>query len=259
MWEVVPDAQRLWASVSRAIRTPSGTDRGGTIRYAAFVGNGGLPVVLGLVGNPDYRPEHFVSIESGYRAQLGSRAAVDVTAYKGHYDHLQTAEPIDPVFEAVPGPAHVLAASQFRNLLDADTRGLEIAAQWRPSARVRFDGSYSVFRLTPRPDPASRDQAAGRFDGNAPSTQWQLRSTLDFGRGTEMTAGLFHVGRLAQLGVPAYTRADARASVRVNASLSVVGTGQNLFDRAHAEYGGFEGVVPTLVPRSGNLQLVWRF
>lgn len=259
MWHVVPGTQRLWASASRAVRTPSSVDRSGTIRYAAFTGSLGLPVVLGIVGNPNYRPEHVLSIESGYRAQMGSRAAVDVTVYRGHYDHLQTNEPTAPVFVRTPAPAHMFVATEFQNLLDADTQGLELSAHWRPLNSWRIEGSFSTFRLTPHLDPASRDQEAGRFDGNAPGMQWQIRSTADIGSKVEVTASVFHTGPLQQLGVAAHTRADARVAVRVISSLSVVGTGQNLFDGAHAEYGGFEGVVPTLIPRSGNLQLIWRF
>jgi len=38
--------------------------------------------------------------------------------------------------------------------------------------------------------------------------------------------------------------------------LSVVG--QNLFDRAHAEYAGQAAIVtPTLVPRSASINLIW--
>jgi len=70
------------------------------------------------------------------------------------------------------------------------------------------------------------------------------------------------VGRVSNLDIPGYTRADLRFAVKVNDRMTVAVTGQNLTNREHAESvgdGAGTGVVPTLVPRSAGVQLVWNF
>jgi iron complex outermembrane receptor protein len=257
IWDVVPGQQHLWGAVSRAIRTPSAADLHIRVNFDSLPGPAGMPVVVGLIGNPTYHPEELVDVEAGYRLGIGSTAVFDITAFHGGYRHLSTVEPSSPVFEASPAPAHLFVASQFGNYLDLDTSGVEIAAHLAPAAWWRVDGSYSGLRLVPDLDPASGDPQAAAFDGNAPNRQWQVQSSLRAGR-MEVGGGVFHSGPLRQLQIPAYTRADARLSFRITPQLSVEGIGQNLLQRAHAEFGGDFTVVPTLVPRSVNIHMVWR-
>jgi iron complex outermembrane receptor protein len=256
MWHPAPP-HRVWLSASRALRTPSNTDLGVRLNVAVIPGPG-LPVVIGVLGNPAYQAETFQDAEAGYRLELSSMLAVDVTAFRGRYTGLPTSEPLAPVFEAAPGPPHVLIATRYANGLDADTAGVELAVRFVPTRAWRLDGSYSGFHFTPHPHAASRDQAAASFDGAAPSHQWQLRSTLWLGPRTEVDAALFHTGRLATLGVPAYTRADARVEVRLNGRLSLAGAARNMLDPAHGEFLA-TAVVSTQVQRSADIQLVWRY
>jgi hypothetical protein len=75
----------------------------------------------------------------------------------------------------------------------------------------------------------------------------------------ELDAMLFHSGALPNLQIGAYTRADARLAVPLTRGVSLIVVGQNLFDPAHAEFAGAGAIVtPTLVPRSGSIDLVWR-
>src|SRR5207245_3818478 len=96
MWSVVPQRQQAWAAVSRAVRTPSLGDLSGRYNYTSFIGQGGMPVVVGALGNPAFRSEDVVETEAGYRVEIGSIATIDVTAFDGHYDNLKTSEPLAP-------------------------------------------------------------------------------------------------------------------------------------------------------------------
>src|SRR5204862_6569624 len=113
----------------------------------------GLPIVAGVVGNPDYQAEAFHDIEAGYRLALGSTAFVDLTTFRGHYTRLPTTEPLPPVFEPTPAPPHLLVPARFENRLQADTRGLEVAAHATPRPGWRVDASDSTFRLPARVGP----------------------------------------------------------------------------------------------------------
>jgi iron complex outermembrane receptor protein len=258
MWKVRP-RQRLWAAASRALRTPSLTDRWIRVDYPPVPTPTGLPLVVTLVGNPEAETERLLDVEAGYRLEIGTTAAVDITGFVGRYDHLQTQEVGAPVVQFVPSP-QILVGTQFGNKLEATTRGFEVAGHWKPLPAWRLDGSYSVFHVTPHLAASSQDPAAALEDGNAPRRQWQVHSAFSPHPRATIDVAVFHVSRLAELQVDAYTRADATAEWRFTSRLSAMAIGQNLFDDAHAEFAGAGSFVrATQMPRSVSVRLRWTF
>ena len=257
LWKV-SDGQRLWAAASRALRTPSLDERGISIDFPPATGPGGVPVLISVRGNPSAQTENFVDAEGGYRLEIGRAASVDVTGFTGRYHNLHTQEPTAPVFEVAPVP-HISEVVQFGNLLQADTRGLEVAGHWSPIAAWHLDASSTFFRLFPHPG-TSLDPASAAYDGNAPRHQWQLHSGFPIGRRGTLDAVVLHVGMLAQTGVAAYTRADIRAEWRVTDHLSAIVVGQNLLDASHSEFASSVSfLTATQIPRSASFRLRWMF
>src|SRR5439155_27285260 len=111
------------------------------------------------------------------------------------YDRLATHEPLPPRLEMTPAPMHLFVATAFDNLLSATTRGGELAASATPTSWWRIDGSVTALGVTPHLSAQSHDTAGGAFDGNAPQTQWQLRSQLT-ARRTAFDLVLAHAGAL---------------------------------------------------------------
>jgi iron complex outermembrane receptor protein len=259
MWS--PAAQHhVWAAASRALRSPSLSDISGRYNYTSFVGQGGLPVVVGALGNPGYRSETVLDAEAGYRAEIGSVASVDVTLFRASYHNLKTSEPLAPRIELTPAPMHLFIPVQFGNLLAATTAGVEIAAHWTPVSAVRLDGGYSTFRLTPHLSTASRDTASASFDGTAPGATWYARSATTIAPRVRLDGTVFHSGALAKLAIPAYTRLDLQLEMSFTRHMSVAIVGQNLLDPAHAEFGSAGGIVnATFIPRSARVQVGYRF
>lgn len=73
-----------------------------------------------------------------------------------------------------------------------------------------------------------------------------------------LNVAIFHVGRLEQFRVDAYTRADVSAEWRFTSRLSVMAIGHNLLDGAHPEFTGATSfVLGTQVPRSASLRVRW--
>jgi outer membrane receptor protein involved in Fe transport len=195
----------------------------------------------------------------GYRVDLGTTVTLDVAGFSNHDMGLQTNEPIPPYVELVPVPPHVLVATEYANLLDADTAGVELTVRWQPLRGWRLDGSYTGFSYSPHVDPASHDPAAATADDTAPRHQGQVHSSLSLGPRAEIDAALFRVGALQQLGVAAYSRVDARLEVKLTTHLSAMVVGQNLSNPAHAEFAGISlPVEATLIPRSARVQLTFR-
>jgi iron complex outermembrane receptor protein len=260
MWTLAP-SQHVWAAVSRALRSPSAYDVGVRAEIPG-PSAGGLPTVVAVRGNPDYQTEKLRNAEVGYRISLGPAVAIDVTAFRGHYSDLPLLMPSAPSLDFSTGTPRLIVPMRLENLLETDTIGQEISTRWMPSKRFNLDGSYSFLRIDRHTDRVSGAVTAQALDDITPRHQWQLHSTAWLTPRIELGASLYYVGRVSNLDIPAYTRADLRFAVNISERLSVAVTGENLTNREHAESvgdGAGTGIVPTLVPRSAGAQLVWKF
>ena len=256
IWDVVPDRHHVWLAASRAVRTPSALDLDLRLRARAVLQPGLPPVVIGVNGNSHFAAERFADVEAGYRFEIGSRAGLDVTGFRGRYQRLPTSVPEPPVLESVGGTPYVLLASRLENLFDAATRGVEASGFWSPVRVWRLDASYSRISLRPI-SRRTGDPLPVALDGNAPDHQWQIRSSLWLTRRLEASGALYRVGALPRLAVPSYTRVDARLEFRVDGHWSLVGTGQNLLQARHQEFGDALGVTAAQVRRGAGVQLIW--
>ncbi|OLC94496.1 MAG: hypothetical protein AUH86_14355 [Acidobacteria bacterium 13_1_40CM_4_58_4] len=73
--------QTVWAAASRALRTPAENDAAGRVTFGGFTAADGMPVLVGIVGNPKLADESFATYELGYRTRLSDRLSVDLAAY----------------------------------------------------------------------------------------------------------------------------------------------------------------------------------
>ena len=257
IWEASP-GQHLWAAVSRTHRSPAVTDRDFRFNLYALPGPG-LPIVVGVTGNPEYRHEELTQVQAGHRIRIGSDAALETTVFTGRYDGLPTYEPLEPTVELASGLPHVRAGVVAANLLNARVSGVELNARWNPLPQWEIEASYANLHLTPQVDPASLASLDPDTDGNAPEHQWEARTTISLRPGVDVGASLWRVGRLYQLAVPAYTRLDARAQFRLNSRLTAALVGQNLSNRRHREFASDFLFLTSSLPRGVRLDLRWQF
>jgi iron complex outermembrane receptor protein len=260
MW-TFRQSQHLWVAGSRALRSPSAYDLGARAEVPG-PSAGGLPTVIAISGNPDYRTEKLRNAEVGYRVSLGPAVSVDVTAFRGHYSDLPLLMPSAPSLDFTTGAPRILVPMRLENLLEAGTVGTEVSTRWMPSKRFTLDGSYSYLQIDRHTERVTGAVTAQALDDITPRHQWQLHSSSWLTSRVELGAAVYHVGHVSGLEIPAYTRADVRLGVDVSHQLAVAATVQNLTNHEHAESvgdGAGIGVKPTLVPRSAGAQLVWKF
>ena len=258
MWSVKRN-QRVWMAVSRALRTASVLDRHIFVQFPSMQTPTGIPLRVEVSGNTDTRSESVVSVESGYRAEVGD-STVDVTAFTSRYGQLRTTEPQAPYLSMTSAGPVVVSPLTFANRMHADARGIEVSADWRPMPFWRLDAGYSAFHLTPHLDADSRDPGRPAYAGGAPGQQWQARSWIALPARIQVDMLLLHAGAMSAIAIPAYTRADLRVEFPLTRQLSLVAVGQNLIDPSHIEFGGeAEQVIATRQPRAGRVQLVWKF
>jgi iron complex outermembrane receptor protein len=116
-WTAMPSARlawqanqrnMFWAAFSSAVRTPDELDAAFRVNFGALTGPGGIPVLVGVAGNPNYQNEGLAATEAGYRTTFSSRISLDIAAYYNHYTHQQTTEPITPFLESTPPPPYAI-------------------------------------------------------------------------------------------------------------------------------------------------------
>jgi iron complex outermembrane receptor protein len=253
--------QMLWAAVSRAVRTPSAIDTSIRQNLAGFPGPGGTPVLVSVIGNPEFKNEGLIAYEFGYRTTFRERLSLDFAAYYNAYDHQQTTEPSPPFFEPTPAPAHFVMPSAFENRMHGEAHGLEIVVRWKLTDRWTISPGYSFERIHMVASPPSQDaEAAADDEGSDPHVQAQLRSHVDLSQKLAWDTSAYFVDRLIFHQVPSYTRLDSGLSWRWREGVSVSFVGQNLLRDHHPEFIDNTGASrSTQIKRSAYAKITWQF
>jgi iron complex outermembrane receptor protein len=238
----VPDDRRtLWGAISRAVRTPTRYDEDIVFYTAA-----GTPL---LEGSNAFVSEELLAYELGYRTQVRTGLAVDVTTFYNVYDHLRSNEPAAP---PAAFPYH------FANRLSADTWGAELRVSAQAASWWRLHAGYAYLGKSLSLDPRSYDPTGGKNEGDDPANRFVLRSLMDLPDRFELDGTLRYVARLPSPVVPAYTELDLRLGWNATDALELSLTGQNLLHARHPEFGP-PSPLRQEVQRSVYGKVTWRF
>jgi len=218
LWRAT-ESTSVWASIARAVRTPSLEERDIVQRFDP------LDVPF-FVGTNDFEAETLLAYEVGVRTRITPKLSVDLTAFYNDYDNLQTFEDIDGVTLTYGNEGRAIA------------RGVEAAVDAELTDRLRFRSAYTYFEMAFAADPDSLlfDSIDGR-DELVPVHSANLRAYYDLGDDWEIDGAIYYVDRLPAFDVDSYVRVDARLGWRpcVGTELSI-GV-QNLNDPEHPEAG----------------------
>jgi iron complex outermembrane receptor protein len=212
---------------------------------------------LSLRGNPDVDSEHTTSYEAGYRIEPRSTLLFDVSVFHNRYADL-IGERERTTFELTPAPPHVSLIQENANGVTGESGGVEVLARWQPLPRWRLDASYDWLRLDLDEYHPQQPEAVTLTSRN-PEHQWRVKSWLDLTRGWQFDTLLLYTGRLQTVDVPRYLRADVRVGGPLTPNVSVSVVGQNLLDRTHREFDGFEGVFLSQPGRGGSVKVTVTF
>ena len=255
LWEPRP-RHAAWASIARAVRTPSRGEQDGRVNFAAFPGPEGLPLLLFVSGNRRLRSEDLLAYELGYRLQPSPRFSLDLATFYNDYSNLVTIDVGAPFFEPAPAPPHVAVPARLDNTQKGHTYGLEIAARFNPAERWRLSAGYTRYTGLPV---SSGDASANITGGDSPPHQAQLRSYLNLTRNAQLDTAFYYVHSLRELQIPSYTRLDTRLGWRLTQDLDVSLVLQNLLDSRHPEFVSEVFVRRTEIGRSIYGRITWRF
>lgn len=258
-WEVepggrlawTPDSRNtLWASVSRAVQTPSRVEE--DVRLNEIQPTPFGPAVLEISGNRNFQSEKLMAYETGYRVHPCSKASFDVAAFYNVYDDLRSLE-TSPGFPFIP--------ATLANNLYGDTYGFEATATMEVQPWWRLTPTYSLLKEELHARHRSTDATSVRQDeGQDPQQQFSLRSAMDLPHNVSLDATLRYVDELPSLRVSSYVTMDARVAWRATKNLEFALVGQDLFAPHHAEFRPtFVQTQPADVPRSFYAKVTWHF
>jgi iron complex outermembrane receptor protein len=246
-WNPLPDirvAWRLsedhlmWASASRAIRSPTPFDRDVIERI------GSLDF---LVGNESFEPEQVDAYELGYRANFSYDFSISASFFYNVYDDLRTIEPGSPT-EFLP--------LKWDNLMEGEISGVEAWAKWQVTDNWRL--SPGIRHINKRLKFKSNASALLGLEqsGNDPELQALLTSALDIGPNLSLDATLRYVDELPNPQLDSYYELSASLLWRVLQNLDVSVSGFNLLNDSHQEYPSPSG---EYIRRGVIAEARWRF
>ncbi len=235
LWEPTPH-QTAWAALTRAVRTPSRLDQ--DLQLTDYLATTSLPVFLRVVGSPNFKSEHLIGTEFGYRTLIARTLYMDFSIFRNDYNHLYGYGPGGAVVETAPAPARLVLKEPLANALKGDTSGGEIAPDWKPAAWLEIKGAYSYLHLYVHDRPGFTDtQNTASDNGSSPHHQVVIQSRFNLPRRIEMDTTYRNVSSLPAQKVAAYQTVDARFGWRASQNWNLAVAGQNLLQPRHAEFG----------------------
>lgn len=228
------DRDVVWASVARAVRTPSRLESDFLIT---------LPdLQTTFVGNRNLDSEQLIAYEIGYRRSLGSALFLDVATFWNEYEDLIAAD-----------------AATISNSARGHVYGVELTATWEPTAYAKLLAGYSYLVVDLSADPGSTDRvnmSIQSLEGADPEHQAFGRAdfmlTPDWSFGFDVR----FVDSLRTNDVDDYVVGDARLAWRARQDLELAVVGQNLFRAHHFEQ---RGSGTSEVEQGVYGQLTWTF
>jgi iron complex outermembrane receptor protein len=245
------DRQTVWASISRAIRTPSQAEDDIQLRQVTST-----PGVQALIqGSREFDSEELLAYEVGYRWRPLDRITLDAAAFYHDYGNLRSLEPSG----VAPGPPATITAV-LANRLNGETYGVEFAPSWQITDWWRVQAAYTFLQMQLHRDAGSRDTTTEANEGRNPHHQFSLRSSVDLPHDIEFDCTVRYVESLPDFQIPSYVVMDARLAWRPFKNLELAIVGQNLLDDRHPEFQSV--LIPTErteVQQSVYGKVTWRF
>jgi iron complex outermembrane receptor protein len=245
------DRQTIWASVSRAVRSPSRAED--DIRLRQMTPAPGVHALL--TGDRRFDSEELLAYEAGYRWRPLDSVSLDVAAFYHDYDQLRSLEPGG----VVPGPPFTVIATAG-NGLHGETYGVEFAPGWQVTDWWRLQAAYTFLQMQLHHGAGSGDTTSERDEGRSPHHQFSLRSLLNLPHNVELDSTVRYVDSLPDFQIPGYVVIDVRLAWRPFKDFEVAIVGQNLLDDRHPEFQSL--FIPTErieVQHSVYGKVTWRY
>lgn len=243
----------IWASVARAVRTPSRAEEDAVITLEIIPPDlttiPPTPIIAATAnGDEDYDSEELLAWELGYRFMPSTAFSFDLAGFLNVYDNLRSAEPqsLDPTAL----PLHLVLPNLLHNKLKAKTWGFEAVVDWKIRDWWRLQTAYSFLQMDVDMESDSNDGGSiDLMEGTSPKNQLSVRSSMDLPRNIALDFWLRYADQLESLDIDDYVTLDIRLGWEPRPGLELAIVGQNLLQDSHQEYSPEYQTLATEVPR----------
>ncbi len=257
-WKVA-DRHSFWASVARAVRTPSRAEDSGQITLANLPIPPAYPKIT-IDGNQDLKAEELIAYETGYRYFPSQSFSLDLALFYNDYKDIQSFQQLSfasPIF--------------FANGLKGYAYGLELSTGWKPLSWLTTEANYSFIdiHLTETiPSIADSISVTAVAENSVPQHQISVRSGIKLSTHIDFNLWYRYVGTVKVASIQAstnnikvnnYSTLDANLQWRINEAMTLTLAGQNLLDPYHLEFVGEVITPPVEIGRSIYAKLTWQF
>ncbi len=220
--------QRVWAAVSRAVRTPSQVED--DVRAVQAVIPGVPNTHVTMIGNEDVGVEELLAFELGYRNQVDEDLHLDVAAFLNTYEDLITMEPGAPFLQG--GAA--IQPMVCTNVAEASSCGVEVALDWAAREDTRLQLGYAFLAVDVDAS-GSNDPTVLEEEDTTPQHQAYVRCEHDVAPDLDLDGTLFYADHVSLGSIASYLRLDGRMEWRPSEGTSVVLGVQGLLHEGEAE------------------------
>ncbi|WFP51361.1 TonB-dependent receptor [Methylomonas sp. EFPC3] len=256
------DRNSFWASVSRSVRTPNWVEQNISYSLNLRPPQPGLPVpmITGLVGNPNLEAEKMLGFELGWRGQITPQVSADIALYHYNYDDF-TSYSISNSFKIVPPASYVLVSTGLSNLGIAEVYGGEVSLDWQVSDKWKLKANYSHEEDRVRPGNGVPASVVVNEGSSYPVHKAMLWSMYDLTPQLKLDLNWRFVSSTVtnQSFTRGYQDLDARLAWDLGSGLELALVGRNLLDSYHFEYGSDLFSTATAVQREVYGTLRWQF
>jgi len=241
------DQQTVWASISRAVRTPSQLENSALIHLAYLPASAAnpAPTLIEASGSPNFKAEELTAYELGYRLQPDPRLSFDATAFVQSYRHLGTSvNSIDTGTLLTYG--YVTVDAKYANVVSGETYGTEITSSWQALDNLRLTGNYSLLESSLHAPLDPLTGAPAQAGTAAPVNQASLRASVNVTKDIDLDMFLRYSGKISNSGssaqgsslgpVASYVSMDLRLAWRPTKHLELSLVGLNLLENQHREF-----------------------
>ena len=259
LWNPRPSLS-VWASVSRAVRTPSRTENG--LSALVNVDDQTIPTAAGPVTVPTYvlidpdtqgHSESLIAYEIGWRTLIGDALSIDTAMFYNDYKDIRstTTRPS----EGVNGTLIIPASFDYRT--EGHSYGVEISMVWKILSAWRLNMNYSWLKLELKQPDNTIDIFFENITEGTPEHQVSLTSLIDLPYSCELDTTIYYFSSLYD--TPSHIRTDVRVGWLPNTNWEVSIKGENIFDPEYREYPANFGVISSQVPRGWYAQVKYYF
>jgi iron complex outermembrane recepter protein len=253
------EEQSVWASVARAVRTPSMVERNGSVTLAVLPTPRGT-VKSNLLGNSAFNSETLIAYEAGYRWQPRRNVSFDVATYYNDYED---------IYSAVRGTNPLDPNLHFSNNQEGTGHGVEFTSNWQATSWLSLNFTYTWQEL----DLKNKDASIVTLEGsnptiNTPKHLAAVRTSIDFTENWQSNLWLRYVDRFtgrntidptSELQVSSQFYFDANLVYKPVKNVEIMLAGQNLLNSSQLQYVAELLAPPTEIERVVYMKVTWSF